>query len=135
MLSAPCFAVLLLVGLVGSEACASIGTSSHPPARQVENGDRSVLTEAEITGSGTRTAYEAIRRLRPEYLAFVRRSDSNEEVVVYVDGIRIGTTEVLHAISSVSIREVRRFDAREATTRFGTGHSTGAIVMLTKSGR
>ena len=135
MLSAPGFTVLLLVGLVGSEACAIIGTSSHPPAQQVKNEDRSVLTDAEIARSGARTAYEAIRRLRPEYFAFVRRSDSNDELVVYVDGIRIGTTEVLHAISSVSIREVRRFDTREATTRFGTGHSAGAIVMLTKSGR
>jgi hypothetical protein len=129
-----CINVVMLAGLVSAGSCAS-PRSAGRPSPQTPSEAGSVLGEAEITRAGARTAYDAIRRLRPEYLAFTRRNGSSDKLVVYVDGIRIGTTEDLHTISSTSLREVRRLAAREATTRFGTGHSGGAIVILTKSGR
>ena len=130
----PCFHALVVASAVCFGACASPGSPS-PSVSPTMSEARSALGEAELARAGVRTAYQAIRRLRPEYLAFTRRNGSSDELAVYIDGIRTGTTEALHAIPSTSLREVRRLDAREATTRFGTGHSGGAIIILTKSGR
>ena len=59
----------------------------------------------------------------------------NDDVAVYVDGIRIGTVQALSGIPATNVREIRRLDTRDATTRFGTGHTAGAILIFTKSGR
>ena len=52
-----------------------------------------------------------------------------------VDGMRLGGLDALHELPSASVRKIRTLDARDATTRFGTGHSAGAIIVLTRVGR
>jgi hypothetical protein len=47
----------------------------------------------------------------------------------------VGGVNALGNIASTTIREIRRLDALEATTRYGTGHPGGAIVIITKHGR
>lgn len=94
-----------------------------------------MLNEAEITRAGARTAYEAIERLRPWYLSLTRTRGASGERAVYVDGMRLGGLDALRGIPSASVREIRTLDSREATMRFGTGHSAGAIVVLTRVGR
>lgn len=133
MSSAPCFRTPVFVSLALTLACGS--TQATTRGRTMFAGQsRAVLTEGEIGGASARTALDVIRRLRPEYLAFTRRNGLGDEVAVYVDGIRLGTVEALGNISATNVREVRRLDARDATTRFGTGHTAGAILILTKSG-
>ena len=126
--------VLMLTSLVASLACVSSPAANRASVSLVGD-STAVLREVEIAHAGTRTAYDTIRRLRPEYLAFTRRNETSEEIAVYVDGIRLGTVAVLHTVPSHAIREIRRLSAREATTRFGTGHSAGAILIATKAGR
>jgi hypothetical protein len=126
---------ILILGVVtATVACGGARSTSRPPVPLVGEA-RSVLTAGEISGAGARTAYESIRRLRPEYLSNTRRNGPSDEPSVYIDGVRIGTIEALHAISSMTVHEIRRLGSREATTRFGTGHSAGAILIVTKSGR
>lgn len=126
--------LLILATLAAIVACGSAGSASRSHVRPASV-PSTVLTEAEITRAGARTAHETIERLRPWYFALTRARGASGERAVYVDGMRLGGLEALHGIPSASVREIRSLNAREATTRFGTGHSAGAIVVVTRVGR
>ena len=98
--------------------------------------DRTVITEREIEESALLDAFEVVRALRPEFLrtrgSSSFRATEPVEAQVYVDGVRIGDTASLRRLPREVLREIRYVDAREATTRYGTGHGAGAILVATK---
>jgi hypothetical protein len=49
-----------------------------------------------------------------------------------VDGIRFGTAESLQRVRVIEVEFVRYLNARDATTRYGTGHAGGVIAVTTK---
>ena len=52
-------------------------------------------------------------------------------VVVFVDNVHLGGVETLYNIARERIKEIRYFDAADATSRWGTGFSGGAIEVIT----
>lgn len=56
----------------------------------------------------------------------------NAGVQVYLDGHRMGGTELLRNIPAVTIFSVRHLNGVDAQARFGGGHSEGAILIATK---
>lgn len=52
--------------------------------------------------------------------------------VVYLDGVRYGRVESLRNLNLEEIREIEFIDAGDATTRFGTDHLGGAILIRTR---
>src|SRR4051812_1227186 len=56
---------LSLLLLAAASACASGGGSGGPGGSAP---NRAVITDAEFAGAGSETTYEAIQRLRPEWL-------------------------------------------------------------------
>ena len=126
-----CSRYLTLAGLSATAACAAAPFATRslaPPA-----GPSAVLLENEIARTSVGTAYQLIEQLRPEYFTVIR--GSTDQIVIHVDGIRVGGIETLHTIPSNTIREIRRLSPSDATLRFGTGYSSGAILILIKSGR
>jgi hypothetical protein len=121
--------VLLLVLLLG--ACASAGGGAE--------GTRNVLSQAEIEDVELAWTYEAVLRLRPEWLRTRgHRSMTQTETVgaiVYLDGVRLGGLNALRSVRTADVREIRYLTASEATTRFGTGVSGGVIHVLTGPAR
>lgn len=109
-------------------ACASAGTQGGR--------DRDLITETEIEESAMLDAFEVVRALRPEFLrtrgVSSFRATDPVEAQVYVDGVRFGNPDGLRRVPREVLREIRYIDAREATTRFGTGHGAGAILVATK---
>jgi hypothetical protein len=113
-------------------SCASGGTQQPRTSRYV-------ITESEITGSGTTNAYDAIQQLKPDWFLQSQRrgvksvnvADSTEPVV-YVNNARYGDTQTLRNISTLNILEIRYLQPSEATTRFGTGHVGGAFLVKVK---
>ena len=100
--------------------------------------NRSVLTAEEIDASrsGSWTAYDLIAGLRPEYLRS-RGSSSLRNLApvtatVYVDEMRFGDLEALRTMSADQILFIQYVNAADATTRFGTDHFGGAILITTK---
>ncbi len=69
---------------------------------------------------------DVIRRLRPSWL---RQRTSGDDAVVYVENLRRGGTNVLRNIAVEQLWELRYLDGSNATTRFGTGHRGGAILV------
>jgi hypothetical protein len=135
-------AAVIASALCSALGCASSGgsaASTGGSAAQLR-GNSNVITSEEITAGAGSTAYEVIQRLRPNYLrtrGAVRgaptASGNNLEpidIVVYVNESRVGGSDQLRQISVHDIREIRYFSANEATTKWGTGHSAGAIQVL-----
>jgi hypothetical protein len=122
--------------MLAALGCASTG------AKSVARGNSNVITSEEIAAGAGATAYEVIQRLRPSYLHTrgamrgAPTGDSNNleavDVVVYVGDNRVGGSDQLRQISVNEIREIRYFTASEATTKWGTGHSAGAIQVLSR---
>lgn len=119
--------VLILSAVV---ACATGGGGAGPST----SGNRAMLSSQELRAQVGRNLEDVIRQLRPQWL--VRRGasslDNEGDVVVYQDGTRMGGREVLRTIMVEEVESVRMLGAGEATTRFGTGHTHGAIVITTR---
>jgi hypothetical protein len=83
-------------------------------------------------------AYQAIRRLKPTWLRYrgqaVLTGPDRESLRVYVNQSFFGDAESLSTLMVRNIREIRFLDARQATLRFGTDHTVGAIVVTTGGG-
>lgn len=121
----------VLVAIVASAtACGSTRTGATAP----RNAD--VITAEELERSGTGSVYQAIERLRPRFLRARGPSSIQDPaadlVVVYVDHSRIGYADVLRDMQANEIREIRYLNASEATSRFGTGHAAGVILVTRK---
>lgn len=113
---------------------AMLGCASRSGTRT--SGERDVLLSDEIERTSAVTAYDAVRQLRPEWLRRRGRSsiqNANAEVlVIYLDGTRLGNVRTLSTVTAASILEIRHLDATDATTRFGTGHAGGALLIRSR---
>lgn len=95
--------------------------------------DRNVITAEEISGHHATDAYQLVQRLRPAWLRTRGRNSIRSEstIRVYVNGMSFGDLSSLRQISMSDIVRLERLGAAEATQRFGTGHTNGAILIST----
>lgn len=118
---------LLSIVLVSFAACAS---GSGGPRRV-----RDYISPEEIAAVQAATAFEVVQQLRPEFLrtrGSVSASGSEAVAVVYIDGVRAGSLQELRRVPREALQDVRYINAADATTRYGTGHGGGAIMVATK---
>jgi hypothetical protein len=116
--------------------------TSGAPANAKSSGSRSqdVIGEAEITARArdASNALEVIQALRPQMLrsrGLSSPSDMTGEGTlpkVYVDDIAYGNINTLSSLNTGQIKEIRFVNARDATTRWGTDHMGGVILVTTK---
>jgi hypothetical protein len=119
-------------------ACASGGSSDteQRPTRP-ERRDAFVISERELGTSTARNALEAVQKLRPQWLrgrgsgSFGRAPDV---VMIYLNDVRLGGPPALAQLMTDGVKEIRYFNAADATSRWGTDHTAGAIVVTMKSG-
>lgn len=129
----------LVIGAVSAAlalgGCASSGTS---PGAAAGSRDRNLITNAELQGMDALNVYEAVRRLRPTWLRYrgqsVLSGPDRESLRVYVNGSYFGDAESLSNLRARNVQELRFLDARQATLRYGTDHTVGAIVVTTGGG-
>ena len=117
--------VLLLPLLVGT-ACATTGGGSGGGAYD------DPITREEFADKGYDTAWEVVQSERPRWLSGRGGGGIEFEsyTIVYVNGMRRGSPEELRNIPASAVREIRYYDSRDATMRFGTGHPEGAIEVV-----
>lgn len=132
----------LVVALV-TAGCASTsgGTSSGTTQRR---GSSTLISESEIANANLESIHDVIERLRPNMLRtrgqVGRLSGASEgdagaqssRIRVYLNGSGIGDITMLRSIQASTIKEVQYLSATDATTRFGTGHDAGAILLTSK---
>jgi hypothetical protein len=108
-------------------ACAA----SQPGAPRT---DPNSISRAEIDQEGPSSAYDLVQKVRPIWLrkrgptSFTQEGD----VVVYLDGTRMGFREELRRVRTENLESLEYLDARRATNRFGPGHVQGAILLRTR---
>ena len=123
-------------------ACGSTPNSfeSPPSPARDEVGQRALpdeISREEIDRRGKTdpTAYALIQRLRPNWLLTRGQiSITNPGAaypVVYIDKIRHGGLMTLHEITPNQIQRMEFIRAADATTRWGTGHRSGVINVVT----
>ena len=115
---------LMLLGCSGG----GTGSKSQPETATRTRGSSSFIPEAEIAGSQYQNALDVVQNLRPSMLI----TRGVEPVIVYMDDVRLGEPATLTNIPVGRVKEIRYLNARDATTRFGTGHSGGVILVTTK---
>jgi hypothetical protein len=98
--------------------------------------DRNVINEAEIEAVEMNTsALHLIQRLRPQWLRGrgpTGTDGSTAPILVYLNHQRIGGLDMLQRYAAREIRELRYLDSISATQLFGTGHRSGAIVIVAR---
>ncbi len=118
---------LAIAGCLVAVACGPAPRTAEPtPSRRL-------LLEDEIRGTQVATAYQIVARLRPEWLRRRGRVSVRDPtagaVVVYLNGMRQGGVSALDAIVAETVLEMEYLNGQEATTRFGTGHGGGVILV------
>jgi hypothetical protein len=91
------------------------------------------VTGAELRGAHVLTLLEAVGRVRPRFL----RSHSprkGQSAVVYVDRVRVGPVARLRDVPVMDVVDVVFLGAADATTRFGSDHTGGALLVRTHMG-
>ena len=106
----------------GLTACAS-GSGSSGPRR-----DPNMITAEELAEYSNYNALDIIRRIRPNWLR--TRGTAGPQVIM--DGARMGETEALNTISANDIESMRLLSATDATMRFGTNFTGGAIEVISR---
>ena len=99
--------------------------------------DAQTITEREIVASNAINAYEAIQRLRSDFLTYrgetsLYLSRSKSMPTVYVDEQRYGEITVLENIPAQEVASIHLYRAWEATTKYGTGNTAGVIAVTTR---
>jgi hypothetical protein len=148
------------VVLLGSAACAS-NPNSASPAQGGQRGDRYVITSGELENAGANNLFDAITKLRPDYFR-QRGNDmgaqtpiqssrgdgggaptdaattgkavqrANVPIKVYQNDQLMTGVDDLRQISVSQVIEVRYIPGPQAVVRYGTNHSSGAILVRTR---
>lgn len=120
-------AVLLCTCMLAG--CAGATTQSK------RGGDRSMtLTRAELSETNSSNLYDAIKKLRPEWLTSRGPTSVKDPtpatVDVYMNGTDLGGVESLRQVETLDVSEVRYWEAGPAAARFGMGHPRGVIELI-----
>ena len=130
--------VLVLVLAPVVSACAS--SSDRPfaergeTATQTARGNSTLIVRAQLAELTQRNAYEAVETLNRRWMQS-RRTSSFASGPAYarvvVDGIVRGGLDELRRLNTENIETMRYVSATDATTKYGTGFSGGAIEVTT----
>ncbi len=125
---------------VPAPATATATATAAAPSARVPRGSSNLITSAEIEAAAQdiQNAYELVERLRPMMMrprnlsAGAVGAGTTFGVVAYVEEVRLGDLEALATVMRATVREIRYIGATDATTRWGTGHSSGVIQVVLK---
>lgn len=123
--------ILLVASCLALAACASGGTGSSAPRR----GSSDRISSEELQQAAGQDLYTVVQRLRPQWLVIRGgvTAQGRATIAVILDGVRQqGSVEILRSMKAVDAQEMRFMNARDATTRYGTDMSAGAIEVVTK---
>ena len=132
-------AAVVIAGVPGcaSSPAASGATQQSASSSSRSRGSRDVITQEELAKVDVQNALDAVRRLRPSYLQTHGGLSSSitqgpQDVVVYVDNTRMGGPSTLAHIPITDVKEIQYLNGPDATQRYGTGHGSGAIIVIRK---
>lgn len=123
-----CLAVLLFPAGVAAQ-----DTTKAPKVKR--NPDLISQQEIEASPDASDTGFALVRQLRPNWLRQRGLSSirsTTPQVQVYVSGLRRGGPSALEDVPRTSIKEMQRLNGADASSRYGTGHESGVILVILK---
>jgi hypothetical protein len=122
--------------LVLFTACASAPRQDREPIAFGDRTSRNEVSARELQSVSAGSAFEALRRVRPELL-FQRSTKTPADAyggyaVVYLDGKLQGSLDVLNMIPVDAILGIQYLSGVEAQTKLGKFHSGGVIDVRTR---
>jgi hypothetical protein len=136
---------LIAAGIISAQACASGGggvaphrseTSSYLRGPELMPGERGI-TAGELRKAAGRSAFDALRQLRPQFLFASRGAlgpDPSQGLAVYENGTYLGGVDELHAIPVELVFDIYRLSEMKAQLYFGA-HCVcrgGVLVIRTR---
>lgn len=121
-----------MVALAWVIAACGGGSSQPTTESRAVRGPADRITEAEISAGIYQNALDIVQNLRPNMTRPRGTSSTPVPVVAYVDDVRLMDLGGLATIPAGRVREIRYINATDATTRWGTGHGSGVILVTTK---
>ncbi|HKW09148.1 MAG TPA: Plug domain-containing protein [Gemmatimonadaceae bacterium] len=120
-----------------SSPAAGAGATQQASSPARSHSSRDVITTDELAKVDVQNALQAVQRLRPNFLQTHGGMSSSmtqgpQDVVVYVDNTRMGGPSSLSQIPITDVKEIQYLNGPDATQRFGTGHGSGAIIVIRK---
>ena len=121
-------------------AAAAVACASSKPNTRPAGQSQSVLTAQDIehAHADVTTAYDAVARLRPNWLAPKGITSgyynaNTEYATVFLDGQSYGDLSSLRNIAAYNVGMIRYYDVTQAGARFGIkGGASGVIEVLSK---
>jgi len=114
-----------------------VNGNASPPDLDSVRFDHLLITrdEIQLRGRNATSAMALIRRLRPRWLSARGPSSFTNPAasypIVYIDQIRHGGLPTLHSIPVTEILSLEFHSMADATIRWGTGHTSGVINIVT----
>ncbi len=114
-----------------------LACASPPRLGPGEVSNSQLITEEEIDASRSQTAFDAIQKLRANFLSYrgetsFDRNKSQPYPTVYLDGQEFGPIASLRTIPASQVATIRLYRSWEATTKFGTRNMGGVIAITTR---
>ncbi len=123
--------VLVALGMIVAVAACASGSGSGGTRRS----SSTRLVAADFENDVGLDVYSIIQRHRPQWLQ-VRGGTTAQgpaRIAIIIDGTRQqGSVEILRSIRGSEVDELRFLNSRDATTRYGTDMTAGAIEVDTK---
>jgi hypothetical protein len=114
----------------------TLGGCASGGAARPRSGAGVILTREQLAGANSDNLYDAIVKLRPEWLTSrgpTSVTDATPTAVdVYMNGSMLGKADYLREVGLLDVTEVRYWDAGQASARFGMGHPRGVIEITRK---
>lgn len=105
-------------------------TGCLPPSETAGGGGGETITREDIESfDGNGTAFEIIQALEPTW--FSSRGPNSPRPAVYVNDTQ-QSYNALNNIVAADVERIVRLKPQQATTRFGQGNESGAIVVYTR---
>lgn len=128
-----------MIGARSFFACSILFAAACAPPRlgPGEINNSQIITEDEIVASRAGTAYEAIQKLRGNFLTYrgetgFSKSASTAYPNVFIDDQHFGPLSTLRTIPASQVASIRLYRSWEATTKYGSGNMAGVISITTR---
>ena len=129
---------LSILSACAASAGAEAGGGASAPRAQ--RSSRDLITQEELMASGATNLFDAVQRLRPQWLSGANRTSTTGggvEVVVYQGTTNMGGVEALRQIAPGYVASLRWLDASQATNMLpglGSRRVAGAILITLPGG-
>jgi len=127
---------LLALAIFGWTVAGCAVRSGGEAGQAAPRGQSNQISVEEVVEARVQNAHDLIRAVRPNWLQFRGQQSLSDptsgQVIVYIDGTRAGTLQILRQIPITDVHTARYLSASEATARFGTNHTGGVIQIMTR---